>query len=83
MWLGGWKSLVARMRWKGRAVRVLIVGAMVRPSGTASEPFWGGVSLTDILIVGVESCWFKGNEWVWSSGLVALISVTCKMSRPV
>lgn len=61
MWLGGWKSLVARMRWKGRAVRVLIVGAMVRPSGTAREPFWGGFSLTDILIVGVESCWFIGN----------------------
>lgn len=36
----GWKSFVARIRGKGRDVRVLIVGAMERPSGTAREPDW-------------------------------------------
>lgn len=36
----GWKSFVARIRGKGRDVRVLIAGAMERPSGTAREPDW-------------------------------------------
>ena len=39
MWVGGWKSFVARMRWKGRVVRVFIGEAIVRPWGTAREPF--------------------------------------------
>lgn len=40
MWSGGWKSLVATFRVKGRERRVLIMGAMSRPPATAREPFW-------------------------------------------
>lgn len=42
MWLGGWKSFVAMRRRKGRVSRLLIMGLIVRPSGTARAPFWGG-----------------------------------------
>lgn len=39
MWSGGCQSLVAILRTKGRVRRVLIVGIMERPFGTAREPF--------------------------------------------
>lgn len=39
MWLGGCQSRVAILRVKGRVRRLFMVLAMVRPDGTAREPF--------------------------------------------
>lgn len=40
MWSRGWKSFVAmRIAKPGRDRRLLTVGAMSRPEGTAREPF--------------------------------------------
>lgn len=41
MWSAGCQSFVAILRAKGRVKRVLIMGIVERPSGTARLPFWG------------------------------------------
>ena len=64
MWLGGCQSLVAILRAKGQERRVLTVGRIARPLGTAREPFCQGVSCVvvicrnwNLLTGGQKSSW--------------------------
>lgn len=72
MWFWGWESWVAiRITGRGKFRRELMIGAILRPSLTARDPFYSRLYSTEELAVsGVDMWWYaKRLNW-WTEILL-------------